>query len=111
MGSDSVPALEYEAIGLLGTNLDIVDLDAIARLKFLCDDIGLDLIEMGGSLVVSITGGKLKMGDAEGAINLLEEIGTGTDFGEILGNGAIATAKALSVSRVPVFKGQGNPRP
>ncbi len=102
-------ALEYEAIGLLGTNLDIVDLDAIARLKFLCDDIGLDLIEMGGSLVVSITGGKLKMGDAEGAIKLLEEIEAGTDFGEILGNGAIATAKALSVNRVPVFKGQAIP--
>jgi aldehyde:ferredoxin oxidoreductase len=102
-------ALEYEAIGLLGTNLDIMDLDAIARLKFLCDDIGLDLIEMGGSLAVAMTGGTLAMGDAEGAINLIKEIEKGTEFGAVLGNGALATAKELSVKRVPVFKGQAIP--
>jgi aldehyde:ferredoxin oxidoreductase len=102
-------ALEYEAIGLLGTNLDIMDLDAIARMKFLCDDIGVDLIEMGGSLAVAVSGGRLKMGDAAGAIRLLEEIGEGTDFGAVLGNGALSTAKALNVKRVPVFKGQAIP--
>jgi len=102
-------ALEYEAIGLLGTNLDIIDLDAIARMKFLCDDIGLDLIEMGGSLIVAVSGGRLKMGDAEGAIRLLEEIGEGTDFGAILGSGAVSTGKALNVERIPVFKGQAIP--
>lgn len=102
-------AFEYEAVALLGTNLDIIDLDAIARMKYLCDDIGLDLIEMGGSLAVAMTGGRLKMGDADGAIRLLEEIGEGTEFGAILGNGAVATGKALNVERVPVFKGQAIP--
>ena len=102
-------ALEYEAIGLLGTNLDIIDLDAIARMKFLCDDIGLDLIEMGGSLIVAVSGGRLKMGDANGAIRLLEEIGEGTEFGTVLGNGAVSTGKFLNVKRVPVFKGQAIP--
>jgi len=29
---------EYETIAMLGTNLGITDLDAIARLKFMCDD-------------------------------------------------------------------------
>jgi len=102
-------ALEYEAIGLLGTNLDIVDLDAIARLKHLCDDIGLDLIETGGALSVAVSGGKMRMGDAEGAIQLLEEIAEGTQFGAVLGNGVVSTAKALAVTRVPAFKGQGIP--
>ena len=102
-------ALEYEAIGMLGTNLDIVDLDAIARLKHLCDDIGLDLIETGGALSVAVAGGKMRMGDAEGAIKQLEEIEEGTAFGAVLGNGVASTAKALNVTRVPVFKGQGIP--
>ena len=102
-------AFEYEAIALLGTNLDIIDLDAIARMKFLCDDIGVDLIEIGGSLAVAMSGGRLKMGDAAGAIRLIEEIGQGTEFGAVLGSGAVATAKLLKVSRIPVFKGQAIP--
>jgi aldehyde:ferredoxin oxidoreductase len=102
-------ALEYEAIGLLGTNLDICELDAIARLKHLCDDIGLDLIETGSALSVACAGGHMRMGDAEGAIKLLEEVAEGTEFGAVLGNGVIATAKALNVTRVPAFKGQGIP--
>jgi aldehyde:ferredoxin oxidoreductase len=102
-------ALEYEAIALLGTNLDILDLDVIARLKYLCDDIGLDLIETGGALSMAIAGGKMKMGDGDAAIRLLEEIEADTEFGTILGNGTLSTAKALNVSRVPVFKGQAIP--
>lgn len=102
-------ALEYEAIGLLGTNLDILDLDAIAQMKHLCDDIGLDLIEIGSALSVAVTGGKLRMGDAEGAIELLRGIGEGTEFGAVLGQGVVATARALNVTRVPAFKGQGIP--
>jgi len=102
-------ALEYEAIALLGTNLDIIDLDAVARLKHLCDDIGLDLIETGSALSVAVAGGKMRMGDAEGAIRLLEEIEEGTAIGAVLGNGVVSTAKALNVKRVPAFKGQGIP--
>jgi aldehyde:ferredoxin oxidoreductase len=102
-------ALEYEAIGLLGTNLDILDLDAIARLKHLCDDIGLDLIETGSALSVAVSGGKMLMGDADGAIDLLRQIQAGTDFGNVLGNGVLATARHLKVTRIPVFKGQAIP--
>lgn len=102
-------ALEYEAIAMLGTNLDIVDLDAIARLKHYCDDIGLDIIETGGALSVAIAGGKAEMGDINGAFSLLAEIEEGTEFGAILGSGVVDTAKALGVSRVPAFKGQGIP--
>jgi len=102
-------ALEYEAIALLGTNLDILDLDAIARLKHLCDDIGLDLIETGSALSVAVAGGKMHIGDADGAIHLLEEIEEGTGFGTVLGNGVVSTAQALNVTRVPAFKGQGIP--
>ncbi|MBP1700691.1 MAG: Aldehyde ferredoxin oxidoreductase, partial [Deltaproteobacteria bacterium] len=43
-------AYEYETIAMLGTNLGITDPDAIARLKFMCDDLGVDAIETGSSL-------------------------------------------------------------
>ena len=108
-GKHLCSALEYEAISLLGTNLDIVDLDVIARLKFMCDDLGLDLIETGAALSMAVAGGKMKMGDGKGAIKLLEEVEQGTEFGNILGNGTLSTAKAFNVSRVPVFKGQAIP--
>ncbi|OPL14923.1 MAG: hypothetical protein AVO39_08415 [delta proteobacterium MLS_D] len=102
-------ALEYEAISLLGTNLDITELDDIARLKHRCDDIGIDLIETGATLAVAVSGGRLRMGDAGGALKLLDEIEKGDGFGAILGQGVVETAKFLNVDRVPAFKGQGLP--
>ncbi|MFC1896009.1 iron-containing alcohol dehydrogenase, partial [Thermodesulfobacteriota bacterium] len=102
-------AYEYEAIAMLGTNLGITDHDAIARLKFLCDDLGIDLIETGSSLGVAASAGKMTMGDLESAVRLLEEIEQGTDFGRALGNGVVSTATALNISRIPAVKGQAIP--
>ena len=102
-------AYEYEAIALLGTNLGITDLDAIGRLKFMCDDLGIDVIETGSSLGVAAEAGKMSFGDAEGAMKLLREIEQGTDFGHILGNGVVRTANALHITRIPAFRGQAIP--
>lgn len=108
-GNRLTSAYEYEGVAMLGTNLGITDLDAIARLKFMCDDLGIDLIEVGSSLSVAASVGKMKMGDVESAIRLVEEIEQGTEFGYVLGNGVVSTAKAVNVSRIPAFKGQSIP--
>jgi aldehyde:ferredoxin oxidoreductase len=108
-GKRLASAYEYEIIALLGTNLNIIDLDAIAKLKFICDDLGLDAIEIGSSLGVAADAGKMKMGDLDSAVALLDEIEIGTDLGQALGNGVVATAKALNVKRIPAFKGQALP--
>jgi len=108
-GKRLTSAYEYEVIGMLGTNLGIADPDAIGRMKFVCDDIGIDAIEVGSSLGVAASAGKMKMGDAKAAMRLLNEVAQGTEFGYVLGNGVVATAKALNVSRVPAFKGQAIP--
>jgi len=108
-GKPLASAYEYEAIALLGTNLGIADLDAIGRLKFICDDLGIDLIEIGSCLGLAASAGRMKMGDAESAINLLREIEKGTEFGNTLANGVVSTGKALNVSRIPAFKGQAIP--
>jgi len=100
---------EYETIWGFGANCEIDDIDAIAKLDFLCDDIGIDTIEMGVTLGVAMEGGVINFGDSDGAIKLLEQIGEGTDLGRIIGNGAGFTGKAFGVTRVPTVKNQGIP--
>jgi aldehyde:ferredoxin oxidoreductase len=100
---------EYETVWALGGNCMIDDLDAIARMDRLCDDIGLDTIEMGATIGVAMEGGLAKFGDGKASINLLKEVGKGTPIGRILGNGAAVTGKVFGVERVPVVKGQALP--
>jgi aldehyde:ferredoxin oxidoreductase len=102
-------AYEYETIALLGTNLGIINNDAIARLKYMCDDLGLDAIETGSSLGLAAEAGKMSFGDWESAARLLGEIEEETPLGLALGNGVVATAKFLNVSRIPAYKGQAIP--
>ncbi len=108
-GTRLCAAYEYETIALLGTNLGIIDNDAIARLKFMCDDLGIDAVEAGSSLGVAADAGKMTMGDWQSAARLLEEIEKQTPLGRALGNGVVATAEFLKVDRVPAYKGQALP--
>jgi aldehyde:ferredoxin oxidoreductase len=108
-GKKICAAYEYETIALLGTNLGITDNDAIARLKFMCDDLGLDAIETGSALGVAAEAGKMQWGDANSAMALLNEIEKGTPLGFALGHGVVTTARFLNVDRVPAFKGQALP--
>ena len=101
--------LEYETIGLMGSNLGIDDLDAIARLNHEANDLGLDTIEVGAALGVAGRAGVFRWGDGEGALALLDEIRRGTPLGRMLGNGAVITGKVLGVEQVPAVKGQAMP--
>jgi aldehyde:ferredoxin oxidoreductase len=100
---------EYETVWALGGNCCIDDLDVIAQLDRLCDDIGVDTIEMGATIGVAMEAGLAKFGDGQASINLLKEVGKGTPIGRIIGNGAAVTGKVLGVERVPVVKGQALP--
>ncbi|ROQ93421.1 aldehyde ferredoxin oxidoreductase family protein [Desulfosoma caldarium] len=100
---------EYETVWAHGGNCGIDDLDAIAQIDFLDDDIGLDTIEMGATIAVAMEAGLAKFGDAQAAIELVKEVGKGTPLGRILGSGAAVTGKVFGVERVPVVKGQAMP--
>jgi aldehyde:ferredoxin oxidoreductase len=100
---------EYETVWAHGGNCGIEDLDAIARLDRMDDDFGLDTIEMGATIAVAMEAGLAEWGDAQGAINLLAEVGKGTPLGRILGSGAAVTGKVFGVERVPVVKNQAMP--
>lgn len=108
-GSALVSCLEYETAWALGANCGIDDLDYVARMTYECNDAGIDTIEAGNTIAVAMDGGLLEFGDAQGALNLLQEVQKGTPLGRIIGQGVEATAKAFGVSRVPTVKGQSMP--
>jgi aldehyde:ferredoxin oxidoreductase len=105
-GKAVVSPMEYETIGLMGPNLDIPDLDMIARMNWEVNDLGLDTIEIGAALGVAVEAGLMQYGDGERALQLIDEIRQGTPLGRILGNGAGITGQVFGVERVPVVKNQ-----
>ncbi len=105
-GKTIVSPLEYETIGLMGSNLGISDLDKIAKLNWIVNDLGLDSIEIGAALGVAAKAGLMEFGDYERATQLIGEIKQNTPFGRLLGSGATMTGKVLGVEQVPAVKGQ-----
>jgi aldehyde:ferredoxin oxidoreductase len=109
-GNEIVSCIEYESTWALGANCGIDNLEAIGKLIWLCNDIGIDTIETGGALAVAMDAGLLPFGDWQGSIRLVdEEIRKGTPLGRILGNGAAFTGQAFGWHRVPGCKGQNMP--
>lgn len=108
-GKKIVASLQYESVVLLGPNCGIGDIDDIAELNHLCNQVGVDTIECGAAIGVAMEAGILKFGDAEGAKDIVRQIGQGTYLGRIIGNGAAFTGQAFGVRRVPVVKGQAMP--
>ena len=100
---------EYETIWAHGADCGIDDLDAIARMDRLDDDLGLDTIETGATIGVAMEAGVIPFGDAEGAIGLLEEVRKGTPLGRLIASGAEVLGKTYGVSRIPTVKGQAMP--
>lgn len=105
-GQEVVSPIEYETIGLMGSNLCIDSLDIIAQLNRKVNDLGLDSIEIGAALGVAAEAGLWIFGDGESALQLIDEIYKGSDLGRTLGNGATSTGKTYGVARVPAVKGQ-----
>jgi aldehyde:ferredoxin oxidoreductase len=108
-GSEHTSCIEYESDWAFGADCGIDDLDTIGELNLLCNEYGLDTIEIGGTLAVAMEGGLCSFGDGKRAVELLHEIGRATPLGRILGNGAVVTGRAFGVERVPQVKGQNMP--
>lgn len=105
-GAYVTSSLEYETIWSMGGMTGIDDLDTIAKLDKLCDDIGVDTMNIGVGIAVAMDAGELNFGDGKGALDLVDQIGLGTEFGKILGTGPDAVGRHLGHTRVPTVKGQ-----
>jgi aldehyde:ferredoxin oxidoreductase len=109
-GNYITSGFEYPTIWGFGANCCIEDLNAIARLDGLMDDIGCDSIETAVTFAVAMEAGVLSFGDGKRAIEILDvDVREGTPLGRVLGGGAALAGKAYGLTRVPVVKGQGIP--
>ncbi len=108
-GSEHVSCMEYESVWALGANCGIDNLDHIAELVKICNNLGVDTIEAGVTIGVAMEAGLANFGDGPKAIELLNEIGKRSPLGHILGQGSHLTGEAYGVTRVPTVKRQGMP--
>lgn len=99
-------SLEYETIWSMGGMTGIADLDVIAKLDFLADDIGLDTMNTGVAMAVAMDAGYKPFGDGQAAIDMMEEIAKGSEIGRILGDGPVSVGKHFNHHRVPAVKNQ-----
>jgi len=99
-------SIEYETVWSMGGMTAIDDLDTIARLDFMCDDIGLDTMNTGVAIAVAMDSGYKEFGDKEGAIEIMEEIAKGSEIGRIFGDGPAAAGKHFNNHRVAAVKNQ-----
>ena len=100
---------EYETIWGFGAGCEVDDLDIIATADHVCDDLGLDSIEMAVTMQTAMEAGILSFGDGPGMLKLLDEVKAGTPLGRVIGNGASFTGKAYGITRVATVKSQGIP--
>ncbi len=105
-GNEVVSPIEYETIGLLGTNCGLEDPDDLAKLNYQANDLGIDTIELGGTIGVLMDAGKGDFGDVDFMHGVLDDIRAGNEAGRLYAKGTAQVGKALGVTRIPVIKRQ-----
>ena len=105
-GKEVVSPVEYETLGLLGTNCGISEPDELAMLNHIANDLGVDTIETGAMLAVLMEAGLAKFGDVDFMVNALKEIKEGTEQGKLWAQGTARVGEHYQLARVPVIKKQ-----
>jgi aldehyde:ferredoxin oxidoreductase len=106
--SSFVEGPEYETIGLIGSNLGIDDIEAVAQANLLCDELGIDTISAGnaigwamecfkkGILTKKDTDGlELKFGNIEATFILIDKIARREGLGALLAEGVKAASRKI----------------
>lgn len=102
--------IEYETIGLCGSNLLIDDYETIARMTTLVEDYGVDTIEMGSALGVMMEVGVIDWGDGKAVLEMCRQMREGqTDNGKLLPTGLRNVSDVLGTKRAAQTKGQAFP--
>jgi aldehyde:ferredoxin oxidoreductase len=105
-GNEMVSPLEYETIGIMGTNCGLSDPDELAELNAIANDLGVDTIETGATLGVLMEAGLAEFGDRHFMAEALEEIRRGTAKGMLWAQGTARVGEHYKVERVPTIKRQ-----
>lgn len=96
---------EYETLVMMGANLEIDNLAAITKANYLCNQLGMDTISVGGTIACAMemfekgyltkeeAGLEIKFGDDRLLVKLVEMIGRREGFGDILAEGGFRLAE------------------
>jgi len=106
-GRELVSPLEYESIGLMGSNCGLEHPDDVARVNGIANDLGVDSIEAGATLGVLMEAGLGAFGDVAFMVAALEDIRRGSERGRLLAQGTARVGAHYKVKRIPAIKGQG----
>ncbi len=95
---------EYETVYALGSNCGVDDLAALTRANYLCNELGLDTISMGGAIACAMelfergllpeaeAGMPLRWGDGAALVELTRRTGLREGFGDRLAEGSLRLA-------------------
>jgi aldehyde:ferredoxin oxidoreductase len=106
-GKEIVSPLEYETLGLMGSNCGLEDPDDVARVNAVANDLGVDTIEVGATLGVLMQAGEGSFGDVDFMLRAMEEMRRGSARGRLFAQGTARVGEHFKVARVPVIKKQG----
>ncbi len=105
-GKEVVSPVEYETLGLLGSNCGLTEPDDLAQMNFLANDLGVDTIELGAMIGVLMEAGLGRFGDVAFMAGVLAEIRAGSENGRLWAQGTARVGEHYKVGRVPVIKKQ-----
>ncbi len=106
--------VEYESAGLMGANLDIADIRAVAHLVKLCDNYGMDSMSAGAvigfameacekGMIPAPDGIDLSFGNIEAAEHLIHAIAAKTDgLGALLSKGVKQAAEKIGPEAIDI---------
>ena len=105
-GKELVSPLEYETLGLMGSNCGLEHPDDVARVNAVANDLGIDSIEAGATIAVLMEAGLGKFGDVDFMLTALEDMRQGNERGRIFAQGTARVGAHYKVARIPVIKKQ-----
>src|SRR5499426_3496812 len=105
-GKELVSPVEYETLGLLGSNCGLTEPDDLAQMNFLANDLGVDTIELGAMIAVLMEAGLGRFGDVAFMGDVLAAIRAGSEQGRLWAQGTARVGAHYKVQRVPVIKKQ-----
>ena len=104
----NVEGPEYETIGLMGSNLGISDIEAVAQANLLADDLGIDTISAGNAIGWAMEcyekgiftkddtdGVDLKFGNVEATFDLIGKIARKEGLGALLAEGVKKASRKI----------------
>ena len=106
-GKEMVSPLEYETLGLMGSNCGLEHPDDVARVNAVANDLGIDTIEAGATIGMLMDVGLGKFGDVDFMLGVLDDIRQGNERGRVFASGTARAGAHYKAARIPTVKKQG----